>query len=213
MPTTRTSLKSAPRAGHAQAAARAAASSAGGVANPAPLGLLGFGMTTMLLNLHNAGVFPLCPVIIGMGFFVGGLAQVIAGIMEYRKGNTFGLTAFTAYGFFWLSLVAIWVFPGAGSGGNSPSAMGFYLALWGLFTVGMFFGTLKMTLVHQIVFASLAVLFILLAVADFADLPDLKRAAGMEGILCGLSALYGALALVLNDVLGRTVLPMGRRKG
>jgi uncharacterized protein len=211
MQTSRDALKSAPRAGQVPAA-RAADIHTGGGANPAPLGLLGFGMTTMLLNLHNAGVFPLCPVIIGMGFFVGGLAQVIAGIMEFRKGNTFGLTAFTAYGFFWLSLVAIWLFPGAGGSGNSPSAMGFYLALWGLFTVGMFFGTLRMTVVHQVVFASLAVLFIMLAVADFASLPVVKKAAGMEGILCGLSALYGALALVLNEATGRTVLPMGGRK-
>ena len=76
-------------------------------ANPAPLGLMGFGMTTVLLNLHNAGFFELDDTILAMGIFYGGLAQIIAGIMEFRKGNTFGLTAFTSYGFFWLSLVAI----------------------------------------------------------------------------------------------------------
>jgi uncharacterized protein len=213
MPTSRTPLKNAPRTGRIPAAAPAAARTEGG-ANPAPLGLLGFGMTTMLLNLHNTGLFPLCPAVIAMGIFVGGLAQVIAGIMEFKKGNTFGLTAFTAYGVFWLSLVAIWLFPGAGTtiGGNSPMAMGFYLLIWGLFTVGMFFATLRLTLVHQIVFASLAVLFILLAIADFTGITDIARAAGMEGILCGLAALYGAIALVLNEVMGRTVLPMGGRK-
>ena len=108
-------------------------------ANPAPLGLLGFGMTTILLNLHNAGLFPLSTMIMGMGVFVGGLAQVIAGIMEFRKNNTFGMTAFCAYGFFWLSLVAVWTFPNLGiADASSATSMGFYLVLWGLFTAGMF---------------------------------------------------------------------------
>ncbi len=80
-------------------------------ANPAPLGLLGFGMTTVLLNLHNAGFFELNSMILAMGICYGGAAQVIAGIMEWKKNNTFGATAFTSYGFFWLSLVALIVLP------------------------------------------------------------------------------------------------------
>ena len=80
-------------------------------ANPAPLGLLGFGMTTVLLNLHNAGLYELNSMIIGMGIFVGGIAQIIAGIQEWKKNNTFGATAFTAYGSFWIALVAIWLIP------------------------------------------------------------------------------------------------------
>lgn len=181
-------------------------------ANPAPLGLLGFGMTTVLLNLHNAGLFPLSTVITGMGVFVGGLAQVIAGIMEFRKNNTFGMTAFCAYGFFWLSLVAVWTFPGLGIADASSSfAMGFYLVIWGLFTTGMFFGTLKLTRVHQVVFASLAVLFFLLAIADFTGSAVVRTIAGVEGIVCGLSAFYGAIGIVLNGQFGRTVLPMGDR--
>src|SRR3970040_605348 len=84
------------------------------LANPAPLGLLGFGMTTVLLNLHNAGVFPLGSMILGMGIFYGGIAQIIAGVMEWRKGNAFGTTAFVSYGFFWLSLVALLVLPELG---------------------------------------------------------------------------------------------------
>ena len=124
----------------------AAAAPKEGTANPAPLGLLGFGMTTILLNLHNAGLFPLSIMIAGMGIFVGGLAQIVAGIMEYRKNNTFGMTAFCAYGVFWLSLVAVWTFPSLGiSGASSAFTMGFYLVVWGLFTTGMFFGTLKLT--------------------------------------------------------------------
>lgn len=138
-----------------------------GTANPAPLGLLGFGMTTVLLNLHNAGLFPLSAMIMGMGVFVGGVAQIIAGIMEYKKNNTFGMTAFCSYGVFWLSLVAVWTFPTLGiADAASGFSMGFYLVLWGLFTTGMFFGTLKMTRVHQVVFATLAVLFFLLALAE-----------------------------------------------
>ena len=81
-------------------------------ANPAPLGLMGFGMTTILLNLHNAGLFEMDDAILAMGIFYGGAAQIIAGIMEFRKGNTFGLTAFTSYGLFWLSLV--WTLLGGG---------------------------------------------------------------------------------------------------
>jgi uncharacterized protein len=181
-------------------------------ANPAPLGLLGFGMTTVLLNLHNAGLFPLSTMIMGMGVFVGGLAQVIAGIMEFRKGNTFGMTAFCAYGFFWLSLVAVWTFPNLGiADASSTFAMGFYLVIWGLFTTGMFFGTLKMTRVHQVVFATLAILFFLLAISDFTESSSVRMIAGIEGIVCGLSAFYGAIAIVLNGQLGRAVLPMGNR--
>lgn len=81
------------------------------IANPSPIGLLGFGMTTLLLNLHNADIIPLSIVIIAMGFALGGAAQIIAGIMEFKKNNVFGVTAFTSYGFFWWSLIIIWINP------------------------------------------------------------------------------------------------------
>jgi hypothetical protein len=179
-------------------------------ANPAPLGLLGFGMTTILLNIHNAGIYPLNSMIMGMGIFVGGTAQIIAGVLESKKNNTFGTTAFTAYGFFWLSLVAVWALPALGfASPSSPHAMGFYLLLWGLFTGAMFFGTLRMTRVHQLIFGSLTLLFVLLAVGDFTGSTGIKTLAGIEGIFCGFSAFYAAVALVLNEVYGRTVLPMG----
>ena len=96
-------------------------------ANPAPLGLIGFGLTTILLNIHNAGVFPVNSMIMGMGIFVGGIAQIFAGLLESKKNNTFGLTAFTAYGSFWLSLVAIWILPSLGLAEKSDeTAMGLY---------------------------------------------------------------------------------------
>ena len=180
-------------------------------ANPAPLGLTGFGLTTILLNIHNAGWYPNSAMILGMGIFVGGIAQIIAGILESKKSNTFGMTAFTAYGSFWLSLVAIWALPKLGMAEKADeTAMGFYLALWGLFTFGMFIGTFRLNRALQVVFASLTALFWLLALGDFAHSAAIKTIAGYEGILCGLSAFYAAIAQVLNEVYGRTVLPLGR---
>ena len=135
-------------------------------ANPAPLGLLGFGMTTVLLNLHNAGFFELNSMILAMGICYGGLAQVIAGSMEWKKGNTFAATAFISYGLFWLSLVALIILPKAGLGAASDeTAMAAYLAMWGIFTAVMFVGTFRLNVALQVVFGTLAVLFFLLATA------------------------------------------------
>lgn len=179
-------------------------------ANPAPLGLVGFGLTTILLNFHNAGFYPVNSMIMGMGIFVGGIAQVIAGVLESKKGNTFGTTAFTLYGFFWMSLVATWLLPELNTvQGASAYSMGFYLLFWGIFTFGMFIGTLKINRALQVVFMSLSVLFILLAIGDFSGNHIIKTIAGYEGIFCGLSALYTALAQVLNEVYGKKVLPLG----
>ncbi len=182
------------------------------LANPAPLGLLGFGMTTVLLNIHNAGGYELNSMILAMGIFYGGLAQVFAGIMEFKKGNTFGTTAFTSYGLFWLSLVGLMLIPRIyGEGGDldtDKTAMGSYLLMWGLFTAMMFFGTLKANRALQFVFASLTLLFFLLAIGDFQNNPDIIKIAGYEGIICGFSAIYLAMAEVLNEALGTVVLPI-----
>ena len=181
-----------------------------GTANPAPLGLCAFGMTTVLLNIHNAGFFELNSMILAMGLCYGGLAQVIAGIIEAKKNNTFGLTAFTSYGFFWLSFVGLIVMAKVGWI-NKPSegALSAYLGVWGLFTFCMFFGTLKLNRALQFVFGSLTILFILLAVGDSTGNASIKHLAGYEGIICGLSAIYTGIANVLNEVYGRTVLPIG----
>lgn len=179
-------------------------------ANPAPLGLLGFGLTTILLNLHNAGLFPNNAMILGMGIFVGGIAQIIAGILESKKNNTFGLTAFTAYGSFWLSLVAIWTLPALGLAEKADeTAMGWYLFIWGLFTFGMFLGTFRLSRALQVVFGTLVALFWLLAVGDLTHIAAYKTIGGYVGILCGFSAFYTAIAQVLNEVFGRVVLPLG----
>jgi succinate-acetate transporter protein len=184
-------------------------------ANPAPIGLLGFGMTTILLNLHNAGLFELNAMIIGMGIFVGGIAQVFAGLLEWKKNNTFGTTAFIAYGCFWLSLVALWLIPKTAMGAgyrSSESAVGWYLLVWGIFTLFMFIGTLKLSRVLQLIFLTLTILFFLLAISDFTGNANLRIIAGYEGILCGSAAFYAAVAQVLNEVYGRTVLPVGAPK-
>jgi uncharacterized protein len=179
--------------------------------NPAPLGLMGFGMTTILLNLHNAGFFPLDSMILSMGIFYGGLAQIIAGVMEWKKGNTFACTAFTSYGMFWLSLVALVTLPKSGLGLAGPSgyAMPAYLGMWGLFTAVMFLATLRLNRALQVVFGSLTILFFLLAIGDAIGSPATGRIAGWEGIFCGASAVYTGLAQVLNEVNGKTVWPLG----
>ena len=170
---------------------------------------MGFGMTTVLLNLHNAGFFALGTMILAMGLFYGGIAQIIAGIMEFRKGNTFGTTAFTSYGLFWLSLVFLLIFPAMGWGAAPEnSAMVAYLFMWGLFTTFMFIGTLKLNRALQVVFFTLALLFYLLALGDATGSAAIKTFAGYEGIFCGLSAIYAACAQVLNEVYGRKVLPL-----
>jgi len=181
-------------------------------ANPAPLGLFGFGMTTVLLNLHNAGLYELNAMILGMGIFFGGIAQIIAGIEEWKKNNTFGATAFTAYGSFWLTLVALVLIPKTTFGAalkSDETAMGSYLLIWGLFTFFMFIGTLKLNRALQTVFLTLVILFLLLAISDFAGSKGLRILAGYEGIICGLSAFYTGAAVVLNEVYDREVLPLG----
>jgi uncharacterized protein len=182
-------------------------------ANPAPLGLFGFGMTTMLLNFHNAGLYSMNSMILAMGIFYGGLAQIFAGLLEWKKNNTFGATAFTSYGAFWLTLVALILLPNFNTTlKTDEKAMGFYLAIWGVFTLGLFIGTLRGSIALRVVFGSLVILFFLLAIGDFGKMaPDapLKVFTGYEGIFCGASAFYTGLAQVLNEVYGRVVLPLG----
>jgi succinate-acetate transporter protein len=180
------------------------------LANPAPLGLMGFGMTTVLLNIHNAGFFPISDMVLAMGIFYGGIAQIIAGLMEFKKGNTFGMTAFISYGLFWLSLIAIFVLPdlAGGKGVRSENAfIGWYLCLWGVFTFFMWIGTFGKSRVLQFVFLSLWILFFLLAIRDWTELQIFGRIAGWEGIICGASAIYLAMAEVLEEARGKKILP------
>lgn len=183
-------------------------------ANPAPLGLMGFGMTTVLLNIHNAGGFEMNSMILAMGICYGGLAQIIAGIMEWKKNNTFAATAFISYGFFWLSLVTLLVMPKLNLvAAPSETAAAAYLAMWGLFTAVMFLGTFRLSRALQFIFGTLTILFFMLAYADYAGAgAGFKHATGYEGIICGLAAIYTGLAQVLNELFGRVLLPLGAVK-
>ena len=188
-------------------------------ANPAPLGLMGFGMTTVLLNLHNAGFFAVGAMILAMGFFYGGIAQIIAGILEFRKNNTFGMTAFISYGSFWLTLGFVWLVTGVGNsagGGIYPAEnvdyIGWYLFMWGVFTLWMFLNTLNKNRSLQVIFGTLVILFWLLAIADWTGSSALREIAGWEGIFCGFSAIYLAAAEVFKETYGREILPIGEIK-
>jgi succinate-acetate transporter protein len=185
--------------------------------NPGPLGLMAFGLTTVLLNVHNAGLIPLSSIILAMGVFYGGLAQVIAGIMEWKKNSTFGMTAFLSYGFFWLTFVGIFAFPkwigtSALDLGATSTALGYYLLAWGLFTGLMFVGSLRINRSLQTVFLSLTILFVLLALGEWTGNAAITKIAGWEGIFVGLSAVYGSIAQVWNELYGRVILPIGPYK-
>jgi succinate-acetate transporter protein len=179
-------------------------------ANPGPLGLLAFGMTTVLLNLHNAGFYEMNSMILAMGIFYGGLAQIVAGILEAKKNNTFGLTAFVSYGFFWITLVALILLP-KWNLIPAPSSNGMvaYLIMWGIFTGLLFIGTLKINKALQFIFASLTLLFFLLALGDITENATIKKFTGYEGTICGASAIYAGVATLLNEVYGKSILPIG----
>ncbi len=186
--------------------------------NPAPLGLLGFGMTTILLNFHNAGFYPIDSMILAMGIFYGGLAQVIVGIMEWRKGNTFATTAFTSYGLFWMTLVGLILLPKTDLGVVAPEkdvAMALYLAMWGIFTLVLFKGTFYISKALQWVFGTLTLLFFLLAIGDATGSETVTQIAGFEGILCGGIAMYTGLAQVINELAGKEIWKLGavKKKG
>lgn len=184
-----------------------------GTANPAPLGLCAFAMTTILLNLHNIGLFGLDTSIMAMGLFYGGLLQIIVGIMEWKKGNTFGTIAFASYGAFWIALVTLGLLPKSNLG-EAPTAlsMACFLGVWGIFSLFLFIGTFKLNRALQLVFGTLTVLFFLLAIAKVTENHSLHVFAGYEGILCGLLAMYAGMAQVLNEVFGKTVMPLGIMK-
>jgi hypothetical protein len=182
------------------------------LANPAPLGLLAFGLTTVLLNLANAGLYKVDSMVLAMGLAYGGLAQIIAGAMEFKRGNTFGTVAFSSYGFFWWSIVGLILLPnipGLGVAAPETNAMAAYFFMWGLFTFVMFFGTLKANRAIQFVFMSLAILFFLLTANALTSNSTFGKITGYEGVICGLSAVYLGLAEVLNEAHGKAFLPIG----
>lgn len=180
------------------------------LANPAPLGLFGFALTTWLLSMINAGLLPATGMgmVLAMAFAFGGTAQFVAGIMEMAAGNTFGFVAFCSYGAFWWSF-ALFVHIFAK---DVPAAMvGWYLLLWGLFTLALFIATLALNRTLQLIFAVLTATFILLALGPLLASPQLSVFGGYLGLLTALLAFYLGAAEVINGTHGRTVLPIGAR--
>lgn len=175
-------------------------------ANPGALGLAGFGFNTILLQIHNIGWMDSTMPLI-FGFFWGGVAQIIAGIIDARRGDTFGLTAFVSYGAFWLGLSFSFLLQWIGLVDLDNSGIAWLCVMWGIFTGYMAIGTLKMTLMHVFVFVTLTILFFLLAAHFFGALPAIVP--GIEGIFCGAAAVYGSAAVILNTKYGRWVFPLG----
>jgi succinate-acetate transporter protein len=175
------------------------------------LGLLGYGMPGVLLGLANAGLIQMGSAILGMAIFMGGFAMFTAGLMEWKKGNTYGLAAYGSYGLFWFSFAALALLPALGltedTGG--AGAMAAYLALWGLFTLILFIGALKMTRALQFVLGTLALVFFLEAAGAATGAGMFTVVAGYVGIISGLAAIYTAMAPILNDIYGTTVAPLG----
>ncbi|MFA4860927.1 acetate uptake transporter [Methanoregula sp.] len=175
------------------------------------LGLLGYGMPGVLVSLANAGIIQAGSAILGMVIFMGGFAMLAAGLMEWKKGNTYGMAAYGCYGLFWFSFAALLLLPALGlvkdTGG--AGAMAAYLALWGLFTLILFIGSLKMSRALQFVLGTLAIVFFLEAAGAATGTGMFTVLAGYVGIISGFSAIYTALAPVLNEVYGKTIAPIG----
>jgi hypothetical protein len=181
-----------------------------GFADPVPLGLLGYGMTTVLLSLANATVFDVSAMVLAMAVFFGGVAQVLVCVMAYRNANTFAVTAFGGYGFLWITLGMLTVGSDHGwANASSATGMGFYLLLWAVFSFGLMILSSVAPRALTGVLALTVVLLSLLAIANWADSSTLFKIGGWEGVLTGASAVYLAFAFLLNDTFGRTVLPVG----
>ena len=182
------------------------------IGNPAPLGLMGFGMTTILLCMKLAGLIPgeSLGMIVAMGIFYGGIAQIVAGWLEYHKGNTFAGTAFMSFGLFWILFIVIQLLPKLGlTAAVDGKSMGAFIGVWGLFMTYMFIATLKKPKAFQVIFGSATVLFFVIAIGDYTGEALIKTIGGYIGIFCGASAFYLAMADILNETYGRKVLPIG----
>jgi uncharacterized protein len=199
-----------PTASHAALSRGLATEQVNMIADPGPLGLAGFALTTFVLSLVNAGVLPADtePVVLGLALAYGGVAQLLAGMWEFKKGNVFGATAFASFGAFWISFWAYVTFyaksiPAAHHG----AAAGWFLVAWGIFTALMFLGSLRTTRGLAVLFAVLAITFFLLAFGALGGMTGLTRIGGVAGILTALTAWYLAVAGVLASTFGRPILP------
>jgi succinate-acetate transporter protein len=180
-------------------------------ADPGPLGLAGFALTTFVLSMFNSGLVSKAgePVVLGLALAYGGVAQFAAGMWEFRTGNTFGAVAFTSYGAFWVSY---WAFVAFFAGDIPPehvaAAVGLFLISWGIFTAYMFFASLRTTGAIALVFLLLAVTFFLLGIGNANESDGLVEIGGWAGILTAAAAWYASFAAVINSTFKRTVLPV-----
>jgi succinate-acetate transporter protein len=181
------------------------------VADPGPLGLAAFALTTFVLSMFNSGLMSEKgePIVFGLAFAYGGLAQLLAGMWEFRTGNTFGATAFTSYGAFWISFFVFVTFfaekiPPADAG----HAVGLYLIAWGIFTAYMFIASLRTTAAIATVFLLLALTFILLGIGDAGGKENITKLGGYVGLATAVAAWYASFAVVTNSTFGRTMLPV-----
>ncbi len=184
-------------------------------ANPAPLGLIGFGFTTVMLSLINAGVLPKGgeQVVLPLAFTFGGLIQMLAGLMEFRSGNTFGTVAFLSYGAFWWWFAFLVLLGGHGVLDLTQAGSTIAVALigWGVFTFCMWIATFRLTKALWWVFLALWITFFLLGFGGLLGAHRLTQAGGWIGLVCGLLAMYTSFALVANSTFGKAVLPLGTR--
>jgi uncharacterized protein len=194
-----------------ESASQAIKQPAEAVGDPAPLGLAAFALTTFVLSFFNADLVNKGgePVVLGLAFAYGGLAQILAGMWEFKNNNTFGATAFTSYGAFWLSLFVFDEFlvdsvPAAHLG----DAVGLYLIGWGIFTAYMWIASLRVNVAVSLVFILLAVTFIVLGIGNSGDNTDIIKIGGWLGIATAIAAWYASFASVTNNTFGRIVLPV-----
>jgi succinate-acetate transporter protein len=181
--------------------------------NPAALGLVGFGLTTVLLSLINAGILPKGGegVVIPMALAYGGLIQIIAGLFEFQVKNTFGMTAFLSYGAFWWWFALLLLFAGNKLIDISAAGptIGVALMLWGVLTLYLWISTFKLPRILFAIFLTLWVTFFLLGLGAALGMPMLGKLGGYLGLVCGSLAMYGSFAIVTNATFGREVLPIG----
>ncbi|MFJ8015246.1 acetate uptake transporter [Streptomyces sp. NPDC096339] len=182
-------------------------------ADPAPLGLAAFALTTFVLSLFNSGLVAnaaLGAVVLPLALFYGGLAQFVAGLLEFRRGNTFGTTAFVSYGAFWMAFAGYvkFVVPTLPAD-QAHVATGWFLAAWFVFTAYMSVAAMKLDLAHRLLFAVLALTFLFLAAGDLSEVAALGRTGGFLGLLCAGIAWYISFAAVARETWGRKVLPLG----
>lgn len=178
-------------------------------ANPAPLGLCAFGMTTLLLSLHNAGLTGLSSTIIAMALLYGGIAQVMVGIMEWKKKNSFGMLTFGSFGFFWISFATLLMLPALGlAKAPQPVDLAAFLAIWGIFALGLFICTLRMHRLLQITLAAVVLLVALLVAAQLTGSSLILMLGGVIGIVAGALALYMGMGQLINEIFASRVLPV-----